>query len=530
MALAFLSLLGATLFALAIPRLLGTAIDEALASGLRSQLLLLAGTIILVSLLRGICSYGQTHLAEAISQRVAYDLRNAFFEKLQRLSFGFHDRQHTGNLMSKATADVEATRWFVSMGLVRGLSLLTMILGVSVVLLTLNWPLGLVSLALVPPVSWRSIVMARRQRRTWTRVQEETGHMTTVLQENLAGMRVVKAFAAEEHEKGKFNARATAVAQHTLSAEIQHGSNSAFMTFIFLVATGAILWFGGREVILGRLSPGELAQFLFYMGLLTQPVRMIGWMVNTFTRAASAGQRLFEVLDTESPVKERPGARELPRVHGLVHFKDVSFSYDSWVPAIRHINLEAQPGQLVALLGAPGSGKSTIVHLLPRFYDVSSGQVTVDGVDIKDMTLASLRRNVGIVLQDVFLFSATIKENIAYGATDATMEDIIQASKVAQLHAFIEGLPEGYDTWVGERGVTLSGGQRQRLAIARTLLIDPPVLILDDSTSSVDMGTEHLIQQALAQVIKGRTTFVIAHRLSSVHNADFIVVLDQERS
>ena len=280
-------------------------------------------------------------------------------------------------------------------------------------------------------------------------------------------------------------------------------------------------------MVFDRLTFGELSAFILWMGLLAMPVRMIGWMLNTLTRAAAAGQRIFEVLDAESPVEERPGATPLPRATGHVRFEGVSLSYDERVPAVHDVSFEAEPGQLVAILGGPGSGKSTVVHLIPRFYDVSSGRIAVDGVDVRDVTLASLRQNVGIVLQDVFVFGATLRDNIAYGVDDASMEEEVRASKIAQLHPFVKSLPKGYDSWVGERGITLSGGQRQRLAIARTLLLDPPILILDDSTSSVDVGTEYLIQQALADVVKGRTTFVIAHRLSTVREADLILVLDR---
>ena len=299
------------------------------------------------------------------------------------------------------------------------------------------------------------------------------------------------------------------------------------MTFIFTSATGAILWLGGREIVDGRLTPGELASFILYMGLLTMPVRMLGWLVNTISRAASAGHRLYDVLDAESPVRDRPGALEMPRSSGRVTFEDVSLSYEQGgAPAVHDVNLAVEPGQMVAILGAPGSGKSTIAHLIPRFYDPTEGAVSIDGDDIRGYTVASLRRNIGIVLQDVFVFTASIRDNIAYGAPGASQDDIERAARVANLHDFIAELPDGYDTWVGERGVTLSGGQRQRLAIARTILLDPPILILDDSTSSVDTGTEYMIQQALKEVVKGRTTFVIAHRLSTVRQADLVLVLE----
>ena len=524
---AFVATSLATIAAMVIPQLLGEAIDVAAASGIRSDLLIFAVFILVVSGLRGAFAYGQQYLSESVSQRAAYDLRNDIFKKLQSLSFGFYDREQTGDLMSKATQDVEAVRRFMSMGLLRGLSV-AMTLGlVSSILLVTNWRLGLICLAFIPPLMWRGLYLSRVLRPTWMKVQAETGQLTTVLQENLTGIRVVKAFGGREHEEAKFEKRASSLARLTYSASVLFASQGALMTLIMTLATGAILWVGGREVISGRLSPGGLVEFIYYMGMLRMPIGSIGWLINSFTRAQSAGQRIFDVLDAESPVQEKVGARPLPRVSGHVAFEQVSLSYDAAdTPAVHDIDFEVQAGQMVVILGAHGSGKSTIVHLIPRFYDVSQGRVTIDGVDVRDVTLASLRSNVGIVLQDVFLFSASFRDNIAYGLDNASQENVVEATKVAQLDDFIQGLPGGYDTWVGERGITLSGGQRQRLAIARTILLDPPILVLDDSTSSVDVGTEYEFQQALAAVIKGRTTFVIAHRLSTVRKADLILVLE----
>ncbi len=522
---AYVAMLAATLSSLVIPRLLGDAIDEAIATGLQSRLLLLAVVIVVFSLLRGVFSYAQRYLSESLSQRSAYDLREDFFKKLQGMSFGFFDREQTGNLMSKATQDVEAVRMFISFGMVRGISLFVMLGAVASIMAVTNWRLAIVSMAFVPLILWRAFAMANVLRPTWMKVQEETGAMTTVLQENLSGMKVVKAFGARAFEESKFNAKADAVARLTYAAARLFASQGSLMTFIFTAATGAILWFGGREVAADRLTAGGLASFIFFMGLLGFPIRMSGWMVNTVSRASSAGQRIYDVLDAESPVTQKPDAVPLPRVAGRVTFENVAVSYDEAESAVRNIDFEAQPGQVVALLGAPGSGKSTIAHVIPRFYDVSEGRVTIDGYDVRDVTLSSLRQNVGIAMQDVFVFAASIKDNIAYGIDDVDMEEVVRAAKVAQLHDFIQGLPDGYDSWVGERGITLSGGQRQRLAIARTILLDPPVLILDDSTSSVDMATEYRLQQALDEAIRGRTTFVIAHRLSTVRRADLILTL-----
>ena len=523
---AYAAMVASSLSALVIPRMLGEAIDEALVSGLQSRLFQLATVIVLFSLLRGIFSYGQRYLSESLSQRSAYDLREDFFMKLQGMSFGFFDREQTGDLMSRATQDVEAVRTFVSMGMVRGLSIFVTLGAVTTLMAVTNWRLTLVCMAFLPLILWRAVVMSRTLRPTWLKVQEETGAMTTVLQENLSGMKVVKSYGARAFEESKFNARAAAIARLTYSATRLFASQGSLMTFIFTAATGAILWYGGREVAADRLTAGGLTSFIFYMGLLAMPVRMSGWLMNTLSRASSAGQRLYDILDAESPVTEKPDAIPMPRVEGHVVFENVSVSYDGARSAVRKIDFQAHPGQLVALLGGPGSGKSTIAHVVPRFYDVTEGRITIDGYDTRDVTLTSLRESVGIVMQDVFVFAATIRDNIAYGLDEVDMDMVVEAAKIAQLHDFIEGLPDGYDTWVGERGVTLSGGQRQRLAIARTILLDPPVIILDDSTSSVDMATEHRLQEALDEAVRGRTTFVIAHRLSTVRRADLILVLE----
>ena len=528
MVAAYVSLTLSTLFQVAVPRLMGNAIDVAKTDGASSELWTIGGTIVIVTLLRGFFFYWQTYLGENVSQRVAYHIRNAFYDNLQRLSFGYHDQQHTGNLMSKATVDVEGVRMFVNMGLVRAINIVLMIILVAGLLFSMDPALATVSLVFVPFIIWRAAFVSPRMRRLWGRVQRETGNMTTILQENLIGTRVVKAFGAEEHEQAKFDRHTNQVFRSTYNAQKLQASNTAVMTFIFFGATGAILWLGGRAVVEGRMTEGELAQFILYIGLLVQPVRMIGWLVNTFARAVSSGERIFEVLDAKSPVQESPTAKTLAGIKGSVGFHNVGFDYGD-KPVLQDISVVAAPGQVVALLGSPGSGKSTMVHLLSRFYDVTDGSITIDDTDIRGITLESLRHAVGIVQQDVFIFSTTIWENIAYGKANATDDEVINASKMAQLHDEIMRLPNNYDTLVGERGVTLSGGQRQRLSIARTLLMDPPILVLDDSTSSVDAATEARIQQAMTAVFKGRTTFVIAHRITSVQHADNVVVLENGR-
>jgi len=522
---AYACLFLSTAFSLATPHILGESIDAVLEEKQLFLLVIAAAVIIALSMIRGAFAYGQSYLSESIGQKIAYDLRNALYDHLQRLSFSYHDRQQTGQLMSRATADVEGVRWFLSMGVVRGVYLVILFLLIAAVLFSINWTLALVTLVTVPVVSARAVQMNNQLRGIWLNVQVVTGELGTILQESLSGIRVVKAFAREEFEKAKFRVKAEELARESFEAAKVQAFNSPLMNLLFTVTLGVILWLGGREVIEGRLTPGEITKFVFYVQMLLMPARMVGMVVNMVSRAVSSGQRIFEVLDAMPEVKEKPRALALERAQGSVSFERVSFSYDSRVPALKDITFDAAPGQVVALLGSTGSGKTTVVHLIPRFYDVTQGRITIDGIDIRETTLQSLRDNVGIVHQDVFMFSATIRDNIAYGRTNASLDEVTQAAKTAGLHDFIVGLPEGYGTWVGERGITLSGGQKQRLAIARTLLKNPKILIMDDSTSSVDTETEHQIQRALRDLIVGRTTFVVAQRLSTVKSADLILVL-----
>ena len=542
LALGYFTALGTAAFALAIPQALGRGIDRVLTGdeGGLGLLLWLALVLVLAGLARGLFSFGQTYFAEGLSQRVAYDLRNQYFDHLQHLSFAFHDQQTTGSLMSRATADVEAVRMFVNMGAVRLGFVVSIVVGVAVAMFLTDWFMGLVSLAFIPFLAWRAVITSRMIRKRWMQVQELTGEMVSVLQENLTGIRVVKAFAAEEHEKQRFHERSFEVADQTYLTDNIWARNFALMNFGFILGIGAVLWVGGQQIIDGRLlvdgelvysgfTPGNMAAFLFYMGLLIMPVRMMGWTVNTFARAISSGERLFEIIDTPSPVRDLPNAREMSRVQGRVTFDNVSFAYDGVNPALLDVNVDVEPGMRVALVGRPGSGKTTFAHMIPRFYDPTEGRVLIDGMDIRESTLASLRQNVGIVQQDVFIHTASIRENVAYGDLEAPMEQVVGMTQIAQLHDFIHTLPDRYSTVVGERGVGLSGGQKQRLAIARTLLLDPPVLVLDDSTSSVDVQTEHLIHQGMESVMANRTTFEITNRFSAIANADLILVFKDGR-
>jgi len=512
-----------------IPRLTGDAVDLALSASQQSALMLVAVSIVGAGLLQGIFTYGQNYLSQFLSQRVAYDLRNTIYDHLQHLSYAFHDRSHTGQLMSRATVDVQGVRRFVGFALLRGIYLLFLLVAITIILLTINWQLALLSLAVLPFISYRSTVMHLRLRRLWMKIQQGIGVLGSIVQENLIGVRVVRAFSGENFESQKFRNQAETIYDQELEVNRHVAYNRPLMDFVLLLAMGSILWYGGRQVVAGGLTHGELTQFLLYFTMLTMPVRMVARIVMLYSRAVSSGQRIFDILDNVSPVQEKPQAVELAGVKGGVHFENVSFSYNSQSPILEDVTFKVKPGQIVALVGPSGSGKSTIASLIPRFYDVTSGHITIDNVDIRGVSLTSLRRHVGIVHQDTFLFSATIRENISYGSPEATLEEVVKAAKVAQLHDFIMSLPEGYDTHVGERGISLSGGQKQRLAIARTLLLNPRILIMDDSTSSVDTETEYFIQQALTELLAGRTTFIIAQRLRSVQLADLILVLNEGR-
>ena len=535
----YVAVFGAAAAALAIPSVLSTGIDRALDPTDRDRgveaLIALGLVLVLLGVTRGLFQWGQTWAAEGLSQKVAYRIRNSYYDRLQHLSFAFHDKQATGSLMSRATADVEGVRMFVNMGAVRSAFILVMIIGSGVAMLLIDVQVALLTLMFIPFLAFRAALTSRLLRRMWMRVQELTGDMVGVLQESLTGVRVVKAFAAEEHEKRKFHRRSLDVAEQTFLAESTWARNFAIMNFGFMLAIAVILWYGGQQVIDGRviidgqivytgMTPGELAAFLVYMNMMIMPVRMIGWTVNNFSRAASSGQRLFEILDAVSPVHDLPGARDFDRVRGHVRFSGVSFAYDGRTESLRGVDLDVPAGARVALVGRPGSGKTTFAHLIPRFYDATQGRITIDGHDVREFTLTSLRRNVGVVQQDIFIHTASIRDNIAYGNVAADEKMVVHAAKAAQLHDFVAGLADGYDTVVGERGVGLSGGQKQRLSIARTILHDSPVLVFDDSTSSVDVHTERLIQKALDTVTAGRTTFLISNRFHAIAQADQILV------
>ncbi|GAC1433778.1 MAG: ABC transporter ATP-binding protein [Ktedonobacteraceae bacterium] len=512
---------------LIIPWLIAYVIDAGLQHGQLSNLLFVALAILASSAFRGLFAYGQGYLSQSVSNLVAYDLRNQVYDHLQKLSFAFHDESETGQLMSRLTVDIEAVRNFITLGLLRSLLTLVTFTAITVILFRLDAYLALVTLISVPLLVFLSVQVARRLRPLWMNVQNENGVLGTVMQESLSGVRVVKAFAREEFEIAKFGAKNQELRTLNMSAMRLSAWNQPLMLLVINIITVLVIWIGGVAVIGNHLSIGVLAAITQYILLLNTPVRAFGFMVTWFMRGLSGGERIFSVLDVQSTITDAPNARTLKNVQGRVAFEHVSFAYNKGPEVLHDINIDAKPGQIIALLGATGSGKSTILSLLPRFYDPIQGYLTVDGSDVREVTQRSLRQNIGLVLQDVFLFNATLRDNIAYGVANATDEQIIAAAKVARIHDFALTLPDGYDTWVGERGVTLSGGQKQRVAIARTLLLDPRILVLDDSTSSVDMETEYLIQQALDAVMHGRTTFVVASRLRTIKNADQILILDK---
>ncbi len=512
------------------PRIVGWMVDHVLIAGNWDWLLPGAAAVVGAAALQGVLRFSQRFTMEIVSQRVIYQIRSDLYRHLQSLSFAFYDKAQTGELMSRVTADVETLRMASGMGIVNGLMHFGTVTGIIISMFWMDWRLALVSLAFFPFLLHAITVFSGKARPAWRAVQNQTAQLSAVIQENISGVRVVRAFAREDEEIAKFLAQNRAFQEKNLRAIRLQAFWTNYMNFLTAVGAVCVLWYGGLRVIEGAVTVGVLVAFNTYVANLVHPVRNLGWIITVFTRAAVGTQRILELLDTRSDVEEKPGAKALGRVRGEVVFENVSFRYgEGDQKVLDGVDLRVRPGQKVAILGMTGSGKSTLVHLIPRFYDPTEGRVLIDGVDVRDVTLESLRANMAIMLQETFLFSTTLKENIAYGKPDATMEEIIAAAKAAQIHDFIMSLPDGYDTVVGERGVGLSGGQKQRVAIARALLLDRPILIMDESTSAVDVQTEHLIQKAMVRLMEGRTSFVIASRLSTVRGADVVVVLEEGR-
>ncbi len=534
-AISFASTLVAATLQLTIPIILGIAVDQTQGAldateGARNALLQTAALLFVMSMMRGVFTTLQNYYGEAVGHAVGYQLRRAYYAKVQDLDFSFHDKVHSGDLITLGMLDLEGVRMFFSTGIVR-LLLLTTLIGVGGYLLISTDPvLGLAALSFVPFVGWRSAVTRLRLRATWLRLQERLSVLSRVMEENLAGIRVVRAFAAQPLEMAKFHTSslsALELARERVGIRVR---NTSAMTFSFFAAMGLVLWVGGHKVIAGEISVGTLASFLTFMTILQMPVRQLGMLVNSFARASTCGSRLFDFLDFEVPIREEAGAPALALSEGRLAFEDVSFTYPGTDRAVlRNVSFEARKGETIGLVGPPGSGKSSLVHLIPRFYDVTGGRITIDGQDIREISLRSLRQAVAVVQQDVFLFTTTLENNIAYADPWAKGKQVERASEAARLHDYILNLPSGYRTVVGERGVSLSGGQRQRVSIARTLMLDPSILIFDDSTTALDANTERSIRKAMRENAQSRVTVIIAHRLSSLMDADRILVLDEGR-
>ena len=484
--------------------------------------------IVLLAVVRAAASFAQTFFSENLSQNLAFDFRNDLFSKIQRLSFSYHDRNQTGQLMIRATDDVERLRGFIAQGLALALQALVLLVGAITILAFTNWRLTLVVLPILPVAIVVFMIFGALAFPLFTKVQQRLSELNAILQENLAGLRVVKAFAREPYALRRFDDSAEALLRQQLVVQRVF---SFLFPFVFLVANlgqAAVLYFGGQQIIYGSLTLGEWQKFNLYLIFVFFPMAQLGFIISLMSQASASARRIFEILDAQNDVENRPGAVELAEMQGHVRFENVTFRYfDSSEPVLQNVSFEAAPGQTVALLGGTGSGKTTVTNLIPRFYDVTEGRVLIDGYDVRDVTIESLRQHIGIVLQETNLFTGTIRDNIAFGRPDASMDEVIAVAQAAAAHDFIMEFPDGYDTRVGERGSTLSGGQKQRVAIARALLMNPKVLILDDSTSSVDLETEHRIQKALDRLMEGRTSFVIAQRISTVLNADQILVLDK---
>lgn len=525
---AYASLVLSSAAMLVTPRLLQILIDQGIAAKDMPRVVNLSLLMVGVAVISALFRFLQGYLSEKASQGVAYDLRNELFAQIQRLSFSYHDQSQTGQLMTRATNDVEMVRQFTGQGFLQLLNAIVMLIGSLAFLVSMNWRLSFIVLLIVPLALAIFGLFAKRAQPMFTVVQQKLSALNTVLQENLTGVRVVKALVREPYEATRFS-KANVSLRDT---QVDVGKLIALaMPLIFAIAnlgTLAVVWLGGLQVIGGALTIGELVAFNSYLMMLMMPVGMLGMILAMISRAGASAKRVLEILTAQIEVKDQPDAPPLPPLQGKVAFENVSFCYFYRNQnVLGDVSFVAQPGQTIALLGATGSGKSTVINLIPRFYDVTAGRITVDGHDVRDVTIESLRSQIGIVLQETTLFSGTIGDNIAFGRPDAPMDDVIAAAKAAEAHDFITEFPDGYDTWVGERGVTLSGGQKQRVAIARALLMDPRILILDDSTSSVDVTTEGRIQAALGELMKGRTSFVIAQRISTVLDADQILVLDK---
>jgi len=492
----------------------------------KTALIIIAVLLFIASVGRGLSAMFQNYMGESIGQSIGYELRMLYYEKLQRLSFSYHAGVHTGDLITRGIVDVEGVRMFVQTALLRSVFLIVLIGTGMYLMLSQDLVLGIISLSFVPFVAWRATAARLKLRSNWYQLQERLSGLTKVMDENLSGIRVVRSFASQDHEMKKFDEASN---ETLILANTQVGiraSNISLMGVAFMLSMAGVLWVGGLKVIDGELTAGELTQFLAFMSILLQPVRQIGMMVNGYARGSATGGRLFQVLDIDPDIQDKPHAKDLDITNGTLEFHNVSFGYEE-DHTLNDVSFKVEPGHTVGIVGPPGSGKSTIAHLVPRFYDPKEGYITIDGQDLRDVTIDSLRKAVGVVEQDTFLFTASVEHNVAYGDPWAPDDRVESASKYAQLGDYIDRLPGGYNTLVGERGVSLSGGQRQRLSIARSIMLKPQLIIFDDSTAAIDAATEQRIRAALTELTKDRATIIISHRLSSLMHADEILFIEE---
>jgi len=504
-------------------------IDDALTPRDAHELWVFVWAIVVLGVIRAVLMAGRRLLSGRQALAVEMDMRQGLYAHLVRLSFGFYDRHQTGQLMSRATVDLQGVRFFLGYGLIFFFQNMLTVVSVTAVLLVFEWKLALIALAITPILVVLAYRYSHVSHPTLRDVQQKLADVATVAEENIVGVHVVKSFAQENAERAKFDRRSEAVFAQTIRANRQRALYVPLISWIPLVAQGAVLLVGARMVTHGSLTVGGFVAFNLYLGALVMPLRSLGMWVGQAQRATAAGERIFEIMDEPEEIEDKPDAAALPPGGGDLRFEGVGFEYMDGRPVLENIELDVPAGKTIALIGHTGSGKTTLTSLVPRFYDVTSGRVLVDGVDVRDVTLHSLRRAIGVISQDPFLFSATVRENITFGAPELSDEEIARVARLAQAHEFVERLPDAYDTVIGERGITLSGGQRQRLAIARAIAVDPRILILDDATASVDATTEAKIRLGLREAMRGRTTLIIAHRLSTISLADEIVVLDDGR-
>ena len=514
---------GANLY---LPWIIKDMIDDVLMSKDMLMLNLIAAGILVVMFTRGVFYYGQSYLVSYVGQRVIIDVRSVLFRKFQKMPLSYYDKQQTGTVMSYITNDVSAMQSAIVDNLIELVTESSILIGSLAMMIYLDWKLSLLTLMTIPLVGFAMKIFGRKLKRSSTVIQERAAEITSLLQESISAIRVVKSFVRETYEIKRFEEQNW----RNFQAAMKNVKLSSLLTptveFLAAIAVTFIVWFGGYEVVNEVITAGELVAFLTYAVNLANPVKRLSRVYAAIQKAMAAADRVFEVMDLDEKITDVPGAKPLPPIKGQVEFKDITFSYKEGQPALQHISLKAEPGQMIALVGPSGSGKSTIANLIPRFYDVDSGTITIDGHDIRQVTADSLREQIGLVPQETMLFSTTVMENIRYGRLDATDEEVVEAARAANAEEFIKDLPEGYDTKLGERGLNLSGGQRQRLAIARAILKNPRVLILDEATSALDTESEKIVQDALDKLMVGRTSFVIAHRLSTIFNADQIFVVE----